>query len=110
MAWVDKASVETSEAQYKAFVKDIFYHLYTVIGATRLTKAGFNLDNTLLDEQTIVSFPPLDKDNPASVQRSNDLSILHRGFMGAVKKLIKVYGAVRVVADSTDHTKQRLTL
>ena len=90
MAWVQKASKETFSEQYQAFIQDIFWHLDTAVGAERLTRAGFNLDNTLLDELRIINFAPLNKDDPNSVQRSADLNLVHKGFMGAVEKLIKV--------------------
>ena len=58
MAWDKKASKETFEKQFQAFVQDTFWHLDTSVGAERLTRAGFNLDNTLLDELRVVNFPP----------------------------------------------------
>ena len=102
MAWEQAASKETFKQQYQAFINDNFYNLNTAIGAERLTRAGFNLDNKLIDNLRIVNFTPLKPDDPDHVQQANDLNMFHKGFMGAVEKLIKVYGAVRVVADSTD--------
>ena len=108
MAWDQAASKETFKQQYQAFINDIFYNLNTAIGADRLSRAGFNLDNKLLDDLRIVNFTPLIPDNPDHVQRANDLNLFHSGFMGAVEKLIKVYGAVRVVADSTETAVNRV--
>ena len=102
MAWDQVASKETFKQQYQAFINDNFYNLNTAIGAERLTRAGFNLNNTLIDDLRIVNFTPLNPGDPDHVQQANDLNMFHKGFMGAVEKLIKVYGAVRVVADSTD--------
>ena len=108
MAWDQAASKETFKQQYQAFINDIFYNLNTAIGADRLSRAGFNLDNKLLDDLRIVNFTPLIPDNPDHIQRANDLNLFHSGFMGAVEKLIKVYGAVRVVADSTETAVNRV--
>ena len=108
MAWDQAASKETFKQQYQAFINDNFYSLNTAIGADRLARSGFNLDNKLLDDLRIVNFTPLIPDDPDHRQRANDLNLFYSGFMGAVEKLIKVYGAVRVVADSTDTAVDRV--
>ena len=108
MAWDQAASKETFKQQYQAFINDNFYNLNTALGADRLARAGFNLNNKLLDDLRIVNFTPLIPDDPNHVQRANDLNLFHSGFMGAVEKLIKAYGAIRVVADSTDTAVDRV--
>ena len=57
MAWVDKASGATFDAQYNDYIKDIFWHLNTASGSERLIKDSYNLDNTLLEELRMSTFP-----------------------------------------------------
>ena len=86
MAWEQPATKETYKKQYQAFIKDTFYHLDTAIGADRIIRAGYNLDNTLLDDLRMVNFTPLIPNDPGSVQRAKDLNLVHGGFMGALEK------------------------
>ena len=102
MAWSQPASKQTFANQYQAFVKDIFFRLDTSISSKRLTDDGFNLDYKTIDNLRTLNFPATDENDALSVQRVEDLNLLHKAFMGAVEKLMKVYGATRIPSDSTN--------
>ena len=104
MAWNKLANKETFANQYQAFIKDIFFHLDTSISSKHLTDNGFDLDFVALDNLRTLNFPPIDKGNERSVQRANDLNVLHKAFMGAIEKLMKVYGATRIASESASET------
>ena len=108
MAWNQKASKQTYAAQYQAFVQDIFFRLDTSATSKVLQQDGSNLDSNLLSDLRMLNFSPSDLADPASVQRAKDLNILHKGFMGATEKLMKVYGTTRVVAHGADKTVDRV--
>ena len=102
------ASKETFAQQYQAFIKDIFFHLDTSIFSKRFTDNGFSLDFVALDNLRTLNFPPINKGNELSVQRANDLNVLHKAFMGAVEKLMKVYGAIRIASEGANETANKV--
>ena len=108
MAWNKTASKETFAVQYQAFFQDIFFHLVSSVSLKLWIKEGFNVDFVSLDNLRTLNFPLIDKDNELSVQRANDLNVLHKAFMGAIEKLMKVYGATRIASESANEMANKV--
>ena len=66
------------------------------------------MGNILLESLKKLAFPPLEPKNQASVQQSKGLNTLHTGFIGALKKLVKVYGATRAIAAGADEKNPKV--
>ena len=97
--WNQPASKDTFAQQYQAFIKDAFFSIDTSVSSKRLADDGFNLDYKAIDNLRRLNFPPT---NEADKERANDLNAIHKGLMGVVEKLMKVYGATRIASESTN--------
>ena len=101
VTWNQPASKDTFAQQYQAFIKDAFFYLDTSISSKRLADDGFSLDYHAIERLRRLNFPPIDE---ADKERANDLNVLHKALMGAVEKLMKVYGATRIASESANET------
>ena len=103
--WNQQASKDTFALQYTAFSKDAFFALDTSVASKRLADDGFILDIEAIDALRSLKFLPLSE---ADKIRAKDLNAIHAGLMGAVEKLMKVYGATRIASDSTNDMSDRV--
>ena len=103
--WNQQASKDTFALKYTAFSKDAFFTLDTSVALKRLADDGFILDIEAIDALRSLKFLPLSE---ADKIRANDLNAIHAGLMGAVEKLMKVYGATRIASDSTNDMADRV--
>ena len=104
-SWNHPASKDTFALQYTAFSKDAFFSIDTSVSSKRLADDGFILDFDAIEALRSLKFLPL---NEADKIRAKDLNAIHAGLMGAVEKLMKVYGATRIASDSTNDMADRV--
>ena len=92
VTWNQPASKDTFAQQYQAFIKDAFFYLDTSISSKRLADDGFSLDYHAIERLRRLNFTPTDEADKLSVERATDLNVLHKAVMGAIEKIMKVYG------------------